>query len=60
MPNWERLWDDFVQEELRFGSGSTSQQRGGNDEGDLALLGKRQEEDQEGSQGWGQAAAEGR
>jgi hypothetical protein len=24
MPSWERLWDDFVQEELRIGSGSTS------------------------------------
>ena len=24
MPSWERLWDDFVQEELRVGSTSTS------------------------------------
>ena len=24
MPSWERLWDDFVQEETRHGSGSTS------------------------------------
>jgi hypothetical protein len=41
MPSWERLWDDFVQEELRVGSGSSSQQRGEDgDEGDLALLAK--------------------
>jgi hypothetical protein len=25
MPSWERLWDDFMQEETRLGSGSTSQ-----------------------------------
>jgi len=24
LPNWERLWDDFTQEELRLGSESTS------------------------------------
>jgi hypothetical protein len=40
MPSWERLWDDFVQEETRRGSGSTSQQRGGEIEEDLALLAK--------------------
>jgi hypothetical protein len=42
MPSWERLWDDFVQEELRFvGSGSSSQQQGeGGDESDLAFLAK--------------------
>jgi hypothetical protein len=37
MPSWERLWDDFVQEELKIGSGSTSQQRGRDDGEDLAL-----------------------
>jgi hypothetical protein len=37
MPSWERLWDDFVQEELRFSSGSTSQQHVGEGEEDLAL-----------------------
>jgi hypothetical protein len=26
MPTWERLWDDFVQEELRCSSGSSGQQ----------------------------------
>jgi hypothetical protein len=31
MPNWKRLWDEFVQEELKFGSRSFSQQRGGDD-----------------------------
>ena len=28
MPSWERLWDDFVQEELRVGLVSSSGQRG--------------------------------
>ena len=36
MLSWERLWDDFVQEELRVGSGSSSGQRGG-DEDTVAL-----------------------
>jgi hypothetical protein len=27
MPSWERLWDDFVQEELRCSFGSSGQQR---------------------------------
>lgn len=40
MPNWERLWDDFTQEELRLGSESTSQQRGGDDEESVALYTK--------------------
>jgi hypothetical protein len=35
-----KLFHDFVQEELRVGSRSTSQQHGGDDEGDLALLAK--------------------
>jgi hypothetical protein len=26
MPSWEKLWDDFVQEELRCNSGSSGQQ----------------------------------
>jgi hypothetical protein len=25
LPNWERLWDDFTQEELRVGSSQASQ-----------------------------------
>jgi hypothetical protein len=25
MPSWERLWDNFIQEETKRGSGSTSQ-----------------------------------
>lgn len=36
MPNWERLWGDFVKEDLRLGSGHTSQQQG-NDEENVAL-----------------------
>ena len=26
MPSWERLWDDFIQEELQVGLGSSSSQ----------------------------------
>jgi hypothetical protein len=51
MPSWERLWDDFVQEELRVGSGSTSQQRGGDDEGDLSLLAKGKKKTKKGPKG---------
>jgi hypothetical protein len=41
IPSWEKLWDDFVQQELRGGSGYSSQQQGGDgDEGDLSLLEK--------------------
>ena len=39
MPSWERLWDDFVQEELRVGSVSSSGQRGG-EEDTVALAAK--------------------
>lgn len=41
-PGWERLWDDFVQEELRIHSGSTSQ-REEDDEEIVALstMGKK-------------------
>lgn len=51
MPSWERLQDDFVYEELRFGSGSTSQQHGGDDEGDLALLAKGKKKTKKGPKG---------
>ena len=37
MPSWERLWDDFVQEELRVGSGSSSSQQE-RDEDTVALV----------------------
>jgi len=40
MPSWERLWDDFMQEELRFISGSTSQRPVGEGDEDLALYAK--------------------
>lgn len=40
MPSWERLWDDFVQEELRVGSTSTSSQHGGGDADTVALAAK--------------------
>jgi hypothetical protein len=37
MPSWERLWDDFVQEELKCSSGSSGQQRISEGDEDLAL-----------------------
>jgi hypothetical protein len=37
MPTWERLWDDFVQEDLRCISGSSGQQRISEGDEDLAL-----------------------
>ena len=39
MPNWEWLWDDFVQEELRVGLVSSNGQRG-EDEDTVALAAK--------------------
>ena len=39
MPSWERLWDDFVQEELRVGSVSSSGQRGA--EEDIVALAEK-------------------
>jgi hypothetical protein len=51
MPSWERLWDDFVQEELRVGLGSTSQQRGGDDGEDLALSAKGKKKTKKGPKG---------
>jgi hypothetical protein len=43
MPTWERLWDDFVQEELRCNSGSSGQQHmlGGDEDLALWLKGKK-------------------
>jgi hypothetical protein len=40
IPSWERLWDDFVQEDLRIGSGSTNQQHGEDDGENLVLSAK--------------------
>jgi hypothetical protein len=37
MPTWERLWDDFVQEETRLTSESSGQQRITQCDEDLAL-----------------------
>jgi hypothetical protein len=39
LPDWERLWDDFTQEELRVGSSQASQPKI-EDEENLALAGK--------------------
>ena len=40
MPSWERLWDDFLQEELRVGSTSTSSQHIGGEVDIVALVAK--------------------
>jgi hypothetical protein len=40
MPSWERLWDDFVQEELRCSYGSSGQQRIVEGDEDLSLWSK--------------------
>ena len=40
MPSWEKLWDDFVQEELRVGSTSSSTHHGGGDSDIVALAAK--------------------
>ena len=40
MPSRERLWDDFVQEELKVGSTSTSSQHGGGEADTVALVAK--------------------
>ena len=43
LPDWQRLWDDFVQEETRMGQGSGSSSSAPQivDEEALALTGKR-------------------
>jgi hypothetical protein len=51
MPSWERIWNNFVQEEIRVGSGSTSQQRGGDDKVDLSLLAKGKKKTNKGPKG---------
>jgi hypothetical protein len=40
MPTWERLWDNFVQEELRCSSGSSGQQHMPEGDEDLTLWSK--------------------
>jgi hypothetical protein len=39
LPDWERLWDDFTQKELRVGTSQASQPKT-EDEENLALAGK--------------------
>ena len=60
MPTWERLWDDFVQEELRVG-GSSSQQQGGGEEENVALLakgGKKKKQTKKGPKAGAKAGSE--
>lgn len=53
MPSWERLWDDFVQEELRVGSTSSSTQHGGGDSDTVALAAKgKKKVSKKGSKAW--------
>jgi hypothetical protein len=40
MPTWERLWDDFIKEELRCSSGSSGQQHMPKGDDDLSLWSK--------------------
>jgi hypothetical protein len=54
LPNWERLWDDFTQEELRVGSSHASQPKGEEEE-NLALAGKGKSRAKKGSS-WGQTS----
>jgi hypothetical protein len=52
IPNWERLWDEFTQEELRFGSSHADQPKVEEEE-NLSLLGKGKFKMKKGSS-WGQ------
>jgi hypothetical protein len=51
IPIWERLWNDFTQEELRVGSSQASQPKV-EDEENLALVGKGKTKAKKGSS-WG-------
>ena len=55
IPSWDRLWDDFVQEETRRGyvQGNTSHNK--DDEENVVSSKGEEEEVQEGFQGWNQA-----
>jgi hypothetical protein len=41
LPDWSRLWDDFTQEEIQ--EGSQEKAKGGLDEKNVSLLGKRKD-----------------
>jgi hypothetical protein len=59
LPNWERLWDDFVQEETRrgyvHGSSSTS-----NDEENVALVANNKKKFKKGLKAWNKLKGEGK
>jgi hypothetical protein len=40
LPTWDRLWDDFIQEEIREGSQRGEQKKKSEDEENLALASK--------------------
>jgi hypothetical protein len=39
-PKWDRLWDDFIQEETRRGYLHAGSQKGEEDEENVVLIGK--------------------
>jgi hypothetical protein len=51
MPSWERLWDDFVQEELRIRLGSTIRQHGEDYGEDISLSEKGKKKTKKGPKG---------
>jgi hypothetical protein len=52
MPTWDRMWDDFVQEEIRLATEASGQQQIGQGEEDLALWTKsKKKADRGGQQG---------
>jgi hypothetical protein len=50
LPDWERLWDDFTQEEMRVGSNHAGRQQGDEEE-NVALIGKGKSKTKKGSSG---------
>jgi hypothetical protein len=59
LPKWDRLWDDFIQEETRRGyvQGSSSN---GNDEENVALATKSKKKSKKGSKGGNKSKGEGK
>jgi len=59
LPGWERLWDDFTQEEIRCGSKNASQ-HDGDDEENVSLAAKRKKKYKKGSKGGAKQRGEGK
>jgi hypothetical protein len=58
VPSWERLWDDFTQEEIRRGSKNAGQ-HDGDDEENVALAAKSKKNSKKGSKGGAKKRGEG-